>query len=134
MIFLLRIKSDNMIKCANIGVGIFGKEGYQAAYNSDYAIDSFKFIQRLVFRHGRFSLIRNSYFIYFFFFKNLIFTLAPFWFCLYNGFSGQQYFDDWLYLGYNSFIATLPIMIRSIVQEDFDYDLKKYKHKDFIKQ
>jgi magnesium-transporting ATPase (P-type) len=28
----------NMIKQAHIGIGIFGKEGYQAAGNSDYAI------------------------------------------------------------------------------------------------
>lgn len=28
----------NMIQKAHVGVGIFGKEGYQAAGNSDYAI------------------------------------------------------------------------------------------------
>lgn len=28
----------NMIQRAHIGIGIFGKEGYQAAGNSDYAI------------------------------------------------------------------------------------------------
>lgn len=28
----------NMIQKAHIGIGIFGKEGYQAASNSDYAI------------------------------------------------------------------------------------------------
>lgn len=123
----------NMIKCANVGVGIFGKEGYQAAFNSDYALDSFKFLKCLVFKHGRFSLYRNSYFIYFFFFKNLIFTFQPFWFSLFNGFSGQQYFDDWYYLGYNSFIATLPIMIKCFNDEDYDYDLKNYKHKHLLK-
>ena len=31
-------KNDvNMIKAANVGIGIFGKEGNQAAFNSDYA-------------------------------------------------------------------------------------------------
>lgn len=123
----------NMIKCANVGVGIFGKEGYQAAFNSDYALDSFKFLKTLIFKHGRFSLNRNSYFAYFFFFKNLIFTFHPFWFSLYNGFSGQQYFDDWYYLGYNSFMASLPIMVKSFIDEDFEFELKKYKHKDLLK-
>ncbi len=28
----------NMIKRSHIGIGIFGKEGYQAANNADYAI------------------------------------------------------------------------------------------------
>ncbi len=78
-----------MIKIANIGVGIFGKEGYQAAFNSDYAISQFKYLKRLIFVHGRNSLLRNSYFIYFFFFKNVLFTLSQLWFCFFSGFSGQ---------------------------------------------
>ena len=54
-----------MIKAAHVGIGIFGKEGYQAAYNSDYAISQFKYLKRLLFVDGRFSLARNSYFILF---------------------------------------------------------------------
>lgn len=81
-----------MIKIANIGVGIFGKEGYQAAFNSDYAISQFKYLKRLIFVHGRNSLLRNSYFIYFFFFKNVLFTLSQLWFCFFSGFSGQVKF------------------------------------------
>ena len=82
-----------MIKIANVGVGIFGKEGYQAAFNADYAISQFKYLKRLIFVHGRLSLNRNSYFIYFFFFKNVLFTLTQLWFCFFSGFSGQvKYF------------------------------------------
>jgi magnesium-transporting ATPase (P-type) len=78
-----------MIKIANIGVGIFGKEGYQAAFNADYAISQFKYLKRLIFVHGRNSLLRNSYFIYLIFFKNVLFTLTQLWFCFFSGFSGQ---------------------------------------------
>jgi P-type E1-E2 ATPase len=42
----------NMIQTANIGVGIMGKEGNQAAQFSDYAIPNFQGINRLVFYHG----------------------------------------------------------------------------------
>ena len=80
-----------MLKSANIGVGIFGKEGYQAAFNSDFAISQFKYLKRLIFVHGRFSLVRNSYFIYFFFFKNVLFTVSQLWFCFFSGFSGLVY-------------------------------------------
>jgi len=38
----------NMITTANIGVGIQGKEGLQAARASDYAISEFRMIRRLV--------------------------------------------------------------------------------------
>ena len=58
----------NMIKEASIG--LFGKEGYQAAFNSDYAISKFKYLSRLLLYHGRFSLMRNSYFILYFFYKS----------------------------------------------------------------
>ena len=43
----------NMIQTANVGVGIFGKEGNQATGFSDYAIPQFKDLRRLLFWHGR---------------------------------------------------------------------------------
>jgi len=43
----------NMIQTAHIGVGIFGKEGNQAAAFSDYAISEFRHLRRLIFWHGR---------------------------------------------------------------------------------
>ena len=58
----------NMIKSANVGIGIFGKEGYQAAYNSDYAFNEFKYLRLLLFINGRFALLRNTYFLNMFFF------------------------------------------------------------------
>ena len=51
-------------------IGLFGKEGYQTAFNSDYAISKFKYLSRLLLYHGRFSLMRNSYFILYFFYKS----------------------------------------------------------------
>ena len=78
----------NMIKEANIGVGIFGKEGLQAAFNADYAFCQFKYLRPLVLRHGRLSLYRNSYFYYFFFFKNMIWTVPALYFLLFCGYSG----------------------------------------------
>ena len=43
----------NMIQTANIGVGLMGKEGNQAATFSDFAIPNFKDLRRLMFYHGR---------------------------------------------------------------------------------
>ena len=79
----------NMLKEADVGIGIFGKEGYQAAYNSDYAISQFKYLRRLIFHHGRYYILRNSYFILFFLFKNIIFCLPQFFYIFFNGYSGQ---------------------------------------------
>jgi magnesium-transporting ATPase (P-type) len=42
----------SMIQSANIGVGIIGNEGRQAANASDFAIPKFRFLKRLLLTHG----------------------------------------------------------------------------------
>jgi len=110
----------NMIRTANIGIGIFGKEGYQAAYNSDYAISQFKYLKRLLFNDGRITLARNCYFLYHYFFKNFLFTIVLFWFGINSGFSGGNYYDDMYSMGFNSFATVIPIAVFEIFDEDFD--------------
>ena len=116
----------NMIKTAHVGIGIFGKEGYQAAYNSDYAISQFKYLKRLLFVDGRFSLARNSYFIYHYFYKNVIYSYAQLWFQMFSLFSGRSLMDDWYATSFNSFFTVVPIAVRAAVEEDFDSDFIKY--------
>lgn len=66
----------SMIKTADVGIGIFGKEGYQAVTASDYAIGEFQFLKRLMFIHGRFNVRRISIFITQFLVKNLVFSIS----------------------------------------------------------
>lgn len=47
-----------MIQAADVGVGIIGEEGRQAAMSADYAIGQFRFLQRLILVHGRYSYRR----------------------------------------------------------------------------
>jgi len=42
-----------MITEAHVGIGIFGKEGMQAALSSDFSITEFKHLKKLLFWHGR---------------------------------------------------------------------------------
>lgn len=67
-----------MIQAADVGVGIVGEEGRQAAMSSDYAIGQFRFLQRLVLVHGRYSYRRMGETIANFFYKvrfgNCLFT------------------------------------------------------------
>ncbi len=65
----------NMIEAAHVGIGIMGKEGMRAAQASDYAINEFKTIWKLILYYGRQNYIRNSQMILYFFYKNLVFTL-----------------------------------------------------------
>ena len=120
----------NMIRTANVGIGIFGKEGYQAAYNSDYAISQFKYLKRLLFYDGRLALQRNSYFLYHYFFKNFLFTTILFWFGINNCFSGGNYYDDYYSMGFNAFVTVLPIGVYQILNQDFDPDFSDFSEKE----
>ena len=69
----------NMITSANVGIGILGKEGAQAARASDYAISEFRFLKRLMFYFGRESYRKNSFLIFFNFYKNVMLVLPHIW-------------------------------------------------------
>lgn len=78
-----------MIKEAHIGVGISGQEGMQAVLASDYSIAQFRYLERLLLVHGRWSYFRMCKFLRYFFYKNFAFTLCHFWYAFFCGFSAQ---------------------------------------------
>jgi phospholipid-translocating ATPase len=49
-----------MILEAHVGVGIVGKEGKQASLASDFSINEFKYLKKLILWHGRLSYKRSS--------------------------------------------------------------------------
>jgi phospholipid-translocating ATPase len=79
----------SMIKSAHIGVGISGQEGQQAVLASDFSIGQFRYLERLLLVHGRWSYYRISKFLRYFFYKNFASTLCHFWFAFFCGFSAQ---------------------------------------------
>lgn len=79
----------SMIRSAHIGVGISGQEGMQAVLASDYSIAQFRYLERLLLVHGRWSYFRMSKFLRYFFYKNFEFTLVHFWYAFFCGFSAQ---------------------------------------------
>lgn len=108
----------NMIKTADIGVGISGQEGMQAVMSSDYAFAQFRYLERLLLVHGRWSYIRMCKFLRFFFFKNFAFTLVHFWFSFFNGYSAQVTYEDWFITLYNLCYSSLPVLLVGLVDQD----------------
>lgn len=66
-----------MIQAADVGVGIVGEEGRQAAMSSDYAIGQFRFLQRLILVHGRYAYRRMGETIANFFYKVQFLAMTP---------------------------------------------------------
>lgn len=110
----------SMIQEANIGVGIAGKEGTQAVQAADFTFCEFKCLQRLLLIHGRYAYFRISLFILYYFYKNFISVFTEFWFALFNGFSGQIFFLDWLPSLYNSFWTSWPCLTFFTLERDID--------------
>uniref|UniRef100_F7D760 Phospholipid-transporting ATPase n=1 Tax=Ornithorhynchus anatinus TaxID=9258 RepID=F7D760_ORNAN len=112
----------SMIKTAHIGVGISGQEGMQAVLSSDFSFAQFRFLQRLLLVHGRWSYIRMCKFLRYFFYKNFAFTLVHFWYGFFSGFSAQTVYDEWFITLYNLVYTSLPVLGMSL----FDQDVNDY--------
>ncbi|KAF3916030.1 hypothetical protein AA313_de0209354 [Arthrobotrys entomopaga] len=109
-----------MIQEADVGVGIAGEEGRQAAMSSDYAIGQFRFLCRLVLVHGRWSYRRLAEMIANFFYKNLVWTFVLFWYQIYCSFDGSYLFDYTYVLLYNLAFTSLPVIVMGILDQDVD--------------
>ena len=108
-----------MIMAANIGVGISGQEGLQAVNASDYAIAQFSFLRRLLLVHGRFCYRRASVFVVNMFYKNILVTILPFVFSLYNVFSTYMFFPETPgLLFFNAIYTAAAVVFFSIFDED----------------
>ncbi|XP_038257246.1 phospholipid-transporting ATPase IC isoform X2 [Dermochelys coriacea] len=108
----------NMIKTAHIGVGISGQEGMQAVMSSDYSFGQFRYLQRLLLVHGRWSYIRMCKFLRYFFYKNFAFTLVHFWYSFFNGYSAQTAYEDWFITLYNVVYSSLPVLLVGLLDQD----------------
>jgi len=107
-----------MIQAANIGVGIMGREGSQAARASDYAVPRFKHLVRLLAVHGRYSYIRNSDYLHTSFYKNNALVFIQLLFNFYTGFTGGVMYDSWTITMYNTIFAQVPPLLSGIFEKD----------------
>uniref|UniRef100_A0A8C3UTC9 P-type phospholipid transporter n=1 Tax=Catharus ustulatus TaxID=91951 RepID=A0A8C3UTC9_CATUS len=107
----------NMIKTADIGVGISGLEGLQAVQCSDYALAQFSFLQRLLLVHGRWNYLRICKFLRCFFYKTFAGLLTQVWFAFHSGFTAQVR-DGWFLALYNIFYTAYPVLSVGLLEQD----------------
>ncbi|KAI0266442.1 phospholipid-translocating P-type ATPase [Gloeopeniophorella convolvens] len=109
-----------MIQEANIGVGLFGLEGSQAAMSADYAFGQFRFLTKLLIVHGRWSYRRIADMHSNFFYKNVIWTFAMFWFVIYNSFDATYLYQYTFILLYNLIFTSLPVIALGAFDQDIN--------------
>ena len=112
-----------MILESDVGIGIQGKEGVEASRASDYSLPEFSFLQKLLFYHGREDYRRNSYYIIYEFYKNIVFTSPFVYFGFLNFFSGNSYYDALLIQFFDMFFASLPMFYFAIFDKEYDNDV-----------
>lgn len=108
----------SMISMADVGVGLYGEEGSQAAMAADYAMGEFKFLRKMLLFHGRINYIRIAEMILYFFYKNFLFTIPQFFYAFSCGFSGQTLYDDWYVSLFNLIFTSLPLLFKALIEQD----------------
>ncbi|XP_045910425.1 probable phospholipid-transporting ATPase IM [Micropterus dolomieu] len=115
---LFQVPTADVLPAAHIGVGISGQEGMQAVLASDYSFAQFRYLQRLLLVHGRWSYFRMCNFLYYFFYKNFAFTLVHFWYGFFCGFSAQTVYDQWFITLFNIVYTSLPVLAMGLFDQD----------------
>ena len=108
----------SMIQAANVGVGIAGEEGRQAAMSSDYAVGQFRYLQRLLLVHGKWSYQRLSEMIPCFFYKNVIFVMPLFWYGIFADFDGTYLYEYTFLMLFNLFFTSMPVITLATMDQD----------------
>ena len=109
-----------MIQASQIGIGISGREGLQAARISDYSIAQFRFLQKLLFVHGRWNYMRTAKYILATFWKELVFFQVQALYQRYNGYTGTSLYEPTSLTVFNVLFTSLPVIILGIFEQDLN--------------
>ncbi|ELP87921.1 phospholipid-transporting ATPase, putative [Entamoeba invadens IP1] len=127
----------SLIKESNVGIGIFGKEGTQAAQSSDYAVRKFRHLEKLIYYHGRQALRRNSLIVKLSFYKNVTFIMIQFWFGIMSKFSCTSLYEDMIITLFNMVMTSMPPVFIGAFEVDIPFfGARDYPetHKEIIEE
>jgi len=99
-----------MILEAHAGIGIVGKEGRQASLSSDFSIDRFMDLQRLILVHGRNFTVRSTIIAHILIHQGVIMGTLQCIYILVFWNLPIPIFDGLLMLGLGSLFTKLPLI------------------------
>ncbi|KAI9049036.1 hypothetical protein LZ554_006884 [Drepanopeziza brunnea f. sp. 'monogermtubi'] len=109
-----------MITDAHVGIGISGKEGLQAARIADYSIAQFRFLQRLLFVHGRWNYVRTAKYILATFWKEVVFYLLQALYQRWVGYTGTSLFESTSLTVFNTMFTSLCVIFLGMFEQDLN--------------
>lgn len=110
----------SMIQCADVGVGIVGKEGKQASLAADFSITQFCHLTTLLLWHGRNSYKRSAKLGQFVIHRGLLISVAQAIFSIVSSYEPIALITGFLMVGYATCYTMMPVF--ALV---FDYDVTK---------
>lgn len=99
----------SMIQCADVGVGIVGKEGKQASLAADFSIDQFYYLCKLLLWHGRNSYKRSSKLGQFIMHRGLIISVCQAVYSISSNFEPLALYQGFLMVGYATIYTMMPV-------------------------
>ncbi len=112
----------SMIQEAHVGLGIFGKEGRNAALAADFSFAKFKFTKRILLAHGYIYYTRGASLVQYFFYKNLCFVVCQFYYAFFNAFSVAPLYESVVLTLYNVFLTSMPVLLYGLFEQKVALD------------
>ena len=112
-----------MIQVAHVGVGVYGREGSQAAQSADFAIPRFRHLVRLLTVYGHWTYYRFSNVAMIMLYKNFSFILCQFWFSFFTLFSPTSYYSDFFLSIFNLVFTVLPPFVFGFTEQDLPQEV-----------
>ncbi|CCK69918.1 aminophospholipid-translocating P4-type ATPase NEO1 KNAG_0D01670 [Huiozyma naganishii CBS 8797] len=114
----------SMIQCADVGVGIVGKEGKQASLAADFSITQFCHLTELLLWHGRNSYKRSAKLAQFVMHRGLVIAICQAVYSICSSFEPIALYKGWLMVGYATCYTMAPVFSLTL-DHDIDESLTK---------
>ena len=108
----------SMIQCANVGIGISGCEGMQAAMSSDFSISHFRFLKPLLLVHGHWNYQRLASGVLFVYNRNCALSFILFCYQWFIGFPALSPINSYHHATINTLFLSPPFILYSIFNKD----------------
>jgi phospholipid-translocating ATPase len=107
-----------MIQEANIGIGIQGREGLQAARVADYSFAQFHYLTQLLLVHGRWNYIRTCKYILGTFYKETLLYVTQACYQHWNNYTGISLYEPTALTLFQVLFSSLPVIFLGIWEKD----------------